>query len=158
MDSINLTLVGEMLTFAVLIWFTMKFVWPPIVQAINERQKQIADGIAAGERGHHDLELAQQKATKTIQEARQEATTIVEKAQWEVVNMIESGKHKAKEENDRLLALGRADLDQLKLAAEQQLQKQTANIVIMAMEKVMRTKMDAKTNEQMIEQLLDEIK
>lgn len=158
MDSLNITLIGEMLTFAVLIWFTMKFIWPPIIQTINERQKQIADGIAAAERGHHDLGLAQQQAAKIIQEAQKKASSIIEQAEWEVVSIVEHGKVKAKEENERLLLLGRADIEQEKLAAKQLLQQQTAAIAIMAIEKILRAKIDSATNKQLVEQLLSEIK
>ena len=77
MDKINLTLFGEILTFIVLVWVTMKYVWPPIIKAINDRQQKIAEGLAAGERGQRDLEIAQQKAIQIVQAARIEAKSTI---------------------------------------------------------------------------------
>lgn len=157
MDLINFTLVGEIITFAVLVWFTMKYVWPPIINAINERQKKIAQGLEAGERGHLNLELSKQQAVRIIQQAKQEAGTIVEHANLQVVEIIDQGKAKAQAEGERLLTLARSDIDKEKEAARQALREQALSLAMIAAEKILRTKIDKQTNQQLIEQLLTEI-
>ena len=79
--NINFTLISQALAFSTFIWFTVKFVWPPLLRAIEERQKTIADGLAAGERGRHELELASQRATDILKEAKQQASDVILQAE-----------------------------------------------------------------------------
>lgn len=157
MDSINITLFGEILTFIVLVWVTMKYVWPPIMNALNERQQKIANGLAAAERGQHDLEISQQKALQIVQEARIGAATIMEQTQQKAAELIEHSKAKAREEGERLLALAHSNIEQEKIAARQQLQQQVAILAVMIAEKLIRTNLNVAANQQLIEQLIKEL-
>ena len=157
MGIFNLTLFGEMLTFIVLVWVTMKYVWPPIMKAINDRQQKIAEGLAAAERGQHDLEIAQQNSMQFIQEAKIEAAALIEQAQQRSTELIEHGKAKAQEEGDRLLELARKDIEKEKIAARQQLQQQVATLSVMIAEKLIRTNLNAAANKQLLETLIKEL-
>jgi F-type H+-transporting ATPase subunit b len=158
MDFLNITFFGEMTTFVVLVWVTMRYIWPPIMQAINDRQQQIANGLAAAERGQHNLELAQQQSTKIIQEAQKKANTLIEQAEWEVVNIVERGKAKALEESERLAKLAQADIEKEKIAAKQGMQQQSAALALQIAEKILRSKIDVATNKKLVEQLLADTK
>lgn len=157
MDMLNITLFGEILTFIVLVWVTMKYVWPPIMKAINDRQQKITEGLAAAERGQRDLEIAQQKALQFIQEARIGSAALMEQAQQKATELIEHSKTKAQKEGERLLALARSDIEKEKIAAHQQLQKQVAALAVMIAEKLIRTNLNLATNQQLLEKLIKEL-
>ena len=102
--NINFTLISQAVAFSVFIWFTVKFVWPPLLRAIEERQKQIADGLAAGERGKKELELASHRSSEVLKEAKQRATEIITQAEKRAAEIVEEAKENAKVEGDRILA------------------------------------------------------
>jgi len=153
MEIFNLTLIGETITFVILVWFTMKYIWPPVIKAINERQKKIVEGLEAAERGKLNLELAQQEAIKIIQQAKKEASGIIEQANQQVVTIIENGKIKAKEEGERLLVLARADIENAKEAMKFELRKQMSALAILAAEKILRSNLNVEKNKNIIEDL-----
>jgi len=99
--NINFTLISQAIAFSVFIWFTVKFVWPPLLRAIEERQKTIADGLAAGERGRHELELASQRSSDVLREAKQRASEIILQAEKRATEIVEEAKRTAKEEGLR---------------------------------------------------------
>ena len=110
--NINLTLIAQLVSFAVFVWFTMKFVWPPLVRAMDERKAKIADGLAAAERGAHEQELAQERAKKVLHEAKQQAAEIKANAEKQAVMIVEEAKGKAQEEGARQLAAAKAEIEQ----------------------------------------------
>src|SRR5688572_617658 len=99
--NINVTLVGQMITFGLLIWFTMKFVWPPLMKAMAERQKRIADGLAAAEQGKQELERSQQSANVTMRDAKNKAAEIISQAERRALEIADAAKAQAKTEADR---------------------------------------------------------
>ncbi|GAB4223211.1 MAG: F0F1 ATP synthase subunit B [Gammaproteobacteria bacterium] len=153
----NLTLVGQMLTFAIFVWFTMKYVWPPLTAAMDERQKKIADGLAAAERGEHELVLAQEKATERLREAHQRASVIVEEAERQKSTIIEQAQIKAREEGQRLLAAAKADIETEKNNARRELQQYISQLVIECSEKIIGKSIDAAANDALINKLITEI-
>lgn len=157
MEIFNLTLVGEMLTFFVLVWFTMKYIWPALTKAITDRQKTIADGLEAAERGQKDLEIAQQNSKQILSKARKESQIIIENAKEEVVQIIEQGRAKAKEEGDRLVALARTDISNEKEKALHEIQNKIAQIVLTVTEKILRSNANPALNQEMVEQVLREV-
>jgi F-type H+-transporting ATPase subunit b len=157
MGILNFTFIGEIITFIVLVWFTMKFIWPPVIKAINERQRKIAEGLEAAERGRASLEVSQQQAIKIINQAKKEAVTIIAEAKQQVVEIVEHGKVKAQEEADRLLVLAKSDVEKEKAAAKQELRKQVAILAVMAAEKIIQANINPAINQQLIEQLFAEI-
>lgn len=155
--NLNLTLLGQMLTFSFFIWVTMKYVWPFIMQAMTERQATIADGLAAGERGRQELELAQQKSIEIIRQAKQEAQDIAERADKQGVKIIDASKVKAKEEGARQLQLAKAEILQEKNKARLTLRREVAEFAIKGAEKILQRQVDEAANSQLLDKLIEEI-
>jgi len=99
----NLTLIGQSITFFVFVWFCWKFIWPPLVNAMRERQQAIAEGLAASDRAEKDLELARERAAEQLREAKQEAQQIIEKARQQAAQMVEDAKNDARDEGEQVL-------------------------------------------------------
>ncbi|MDD5402957.1 MAG: F0F1 ATP synthase subunit B [Sulfuricella sp.] len=155
--NINATLLAQTIMFILFVWFCMKFVWPPIMQALTERKKQIADGLAAGERGRHDLELASRRATESMHEAKQKAGEVIAQAEKRAAQVIEEAKGLAKEEGDRILAGARAEIEQEINRAREQLRQQVAELAIAGAEKILRREVDAKAHAELLASLKNEI-
>ena len=152
--SITLTLLAQALTFAAFIWFTAKFVWPFMLRAIEARQKQIADGLAAGEQGRKSLELSTRQAEDAIRAARERAAEIVVQAEKRSAQMIEEAKTSAKDEGAREKAAAKAEIGQEVQRAREQLREQVAALAVAGAEKILRREVDAKAHAD----LLDAIK
>jgi F-type H+-transporting ATPase subunit b len=155
--NLNATLLGQFITFAIFVWFTMKFVWPTILKVMKEREQRIADGLAAAERGQQALELAQLKADEYLQESKQQATKIIEQANKRANQMSEESKQQIKIENERLLAIARADIQQEWQAAQQKLRAEVANLVITTTEKILAQSLDSVAQHALVKQSLEEI-
>ncbi|MFZ0219175.1 MAG: F0F1 ATP synthase subunit B [Candidatus Aquirickettsiella sp.] len=155
--EINITLLGQLITFSVFVWFTMKFVWPPILKVMKDREQRIADGLAAAERGQQALELAQLKADEYLQEAKQQAADILEQANKRANQMSEESKLQIRTENERLLAIARADIQQEWQAAQQKLRAEVANLVISTTEKILAQSLDSVAQHALVKQSLEEI-
>ncbi|MCG5499213.1 F0F1 ATP synthase subunit B [Ectothiorhodospira lacustris] len=155
--NINLTLLGQMITFALLVWVTMKYVWPPIIKAMQERQKQIADGLAAAERGKHEQQLAEERAKKVLQEAKQQAADIVAMAQKRANEIVESSKDTARQEGDRIKAAAQSEIEQEVTRAREELRKQVGTLAISGAERILKKEIDAKAHNQVIKDLVSQI-
>ncbi len=124
--NINLTLFLQMIAFAVFVWFCMKFVWPPIVNALAERKTKIAEGLAAAERGHHEQELGQKRAKEIMQEAKQQAAEIVNQAQKRAAEIVEEAKGDGDTEGERILTAAKAEIEQETNRAREELREKVA--------------------------------
>lgn len=155
--NINLTLLAQAVSFAILIWFTVKFVWPPLLNAVETRQKQIADGLAAGERGRHELELASKRASQDLHAAKEKASAIIAQAEKRAVEIIEEAKNNAKAEGDRILTGAKAEIDQEVNRAKEGLRQQVAQLVVAGAEKILRREIDAKTHSDMLNAIANEL-
>jgi F-type H+-transporting ATPase subunit b len=155
--ALNLTFIGQSITFFVFVWFCWKFIWPPVITAMRERQKAIAEGLAASERAEKDLALAQDRAADQLREAKQEAHQIIERARSQASQMIEDAKNEAREEGERLLEAARAEIDQEVNRAKETLRVQVANLAVTGAERVLRSSVDAAKHEQLLEQLAAEL-
>ena len=144
--NINFTLVAQAIVFAAFIWFTVKFVWPPMLRAIETRQKTIADGLAAAEQGKRSLETSAKQATDEIQAARARAQEIIAQAEKRGAQMIEEAKAAAKDEGAREKAAAKAEIEQETARAREQLREQVANLVVAGAEKILRREVDAKAH------------
>jgi len=149
--NINFKLFAQALVFTAFIWFTVKFVWPPLLRAIEARQKQIADGLAAGERGKKSLEVSSKQAEQTIQEARARAAEIIVQAEKRDAQMIEEAKAAAKAEGDREKAAAKADIQQEASRAREQLREQVAALAVAGAEKILRREVDAKAHADLLD-------
>jgi len=155
--NINATLLGQAITFAILIWFTMKFVWPPLTQAMQERAKNIADGLAAGERAKHDLEIAAKRSAEIIREAKEKAAEILAVGEKRASEIIEEAKAQAKVEGGRIVAGAKAEIDQEVFRAKEQLRTQVSAIALAGAGKILGREIDAKAHNDLLEKLVAEI-
>ena len=155
--DINITLLGEMISFGVLVWFTMKFIWPPVVKAMQERQKKIADGLEAAARSQLDLSLAQEKIGGMLKDARREATKITDHANKRISGMIDAGKLSAKKEGDKMLELAKGDIDKEARNAKSQLHKDIASLAVNCAETILGKQIDAKANQALVDKFIEQI-
>ena len=149
--SFNLTLIAQAVAFALFIWFTVKFVWPPLLRAIETRQKTIADGLAAAEQGKKSLEVSSKQAEQAIQEARVRAAEIIVQAERRDAQMVEEAKTAAKAEGDREKAAAKADIQQEASRAREQLREQVAALAVAGAEKILRREVDAKAHADLLD-------
>jgi F-type H+-transporting ATPase subunit b len=149
--SFTLTLFAQAATFALFIWFTIKFVWPPLLRAIEARQKQIADGLAAAEQGKKSLEVSAKQAEQAIQEARGRAAEIVTQAEKRGAQVIEEARAAAKAEGEREKAAAKADIQQAASRAREELRAQVAALAVAGAEKILQREVDAKAHADLLE-------
>jgi F-type H+-transporting ATPase subunit b len=155
--DINATIIGQFITFAILIWFTMKYVWPPITNAIHEREKKIAGGLEAADRSKQELEVAQHKAATVIREAKQQASQIIEQANFHSAQLIEEAKQQAKEENRRIVNMAQNEIDREVTQAKEGLKKQLAVLAIAGAEKIIQRQLDKNIHDDLLNQLIEKI-
>lgn len=155
--DINATLIGQFITFIILVWFTMKYVWPPITKAMQEREQRIADGLAAAERGKHELELAQHRATDQLREVKIQSAEIIEQANKRASQIVETAKDRAREEGERLLTMARADIQQELHMAKQQLRDDLARLVLASTEKLLEHSVNDEVQHNLVNKLIAEI-
>ena len=155
--NINATLLAQTIMFALFVWFCMKFVWTPIVAALDARKKQIADGLADAERAKLDLELATKRATEIMREAKEKAGEIVAGGEKRVAEMIEEAKVQAKVEGDRIIAGAKAEIDQEVFRAKEQLRTQVSAIALAGASKILGREIDAKAHNELLDKLVAEI-
>ena len=155
--NINLTLIGQSITFFLFVWFCMKFVWPPVVSALEARRKQIADGLAAADRGKHELELAAKRAVETLHEAKQKAAEIIAQAEKRAAQVVEESKDTAKAEGDRQLAAAKSEIEQEIHRAREQLRGEVAALVVAGAEKILRREVDAKAHADLLDAVKNEL-
>jgi len=144
--NLNVTLVAQAVTFFVFIFFCAKFVWPPMVKAIEARQKQIADGLAAAEEGKQSLERSAKQAEEQVAQARGRANEIVTQAEKRVSQMIEEAKNSAKAEGDREKAAAKAEIEQEVSRAKETLRTQVAALAVAGAEQILKREVDAKAH------------
>jgi F-type H+-transporting ATPase subunit b len=149
--NFNFTLFAQAAVFIAFILFTMKFVWPPLLRAIEARQKQIADGLAAAEQGKKSLEVSAKQAEQAIAEARGRAAEIVAQAEKRGAQLVEEAKNAAKTEGDREKAAAKADIQQEAQRAREQLREQVAALAVAGAEKILRREVDAKAHADLLD-------
>jgi len=155
--NINATLIGQAISFAFFVWFCMKFVWPPIMAALEERKKKIADGLAAAERGKHEQELAEQRAKEVISEAKQEASNIIAQAQKRASEIAEEAKETARTEGERIVTAANAEIEQEVNRAKEHLRGQVVSIAVAGAGKVLNRELDDKAHDDLLKDLVSQI-
>jgi F-type H+-transporting ATPase subunit b len=155
--NITLTLIAQGLAFALFIWFTVKFIWPPLMRVIEQRQKQIADGLAAGEQGRRDLEAAGRRAHEELAKARERVGEIIGSAEKRDAQMLEEAKAAARGEAERILAAAKADIDQQVARAKEMLREQVAALAVSGAEKILRREVNPETHAELLGRLKKEI-
>ncbi len=149
----NITLLGQMITFAILIWFTVKFIWPPLMGAIEERQQKIAEGLAAADNAQKSLAQSQDKVAEELKAARGKANEIIEQAHQRANQLIDTAKHDAIAEGSRQRALADAEIVAAANRAKEDLRKQVSALAVAGAEKLLKREIDANDHKALIEDL-----
>ena len=155
--NINLTLFGQMVTFAMFVWFCMKFVWPVIIEAMEEREKKIADGLDAADRAMRDLETAKNQASDQMKEAKHEAAGIVDQANKRANQIVDVAKQQAIAEGERLKTAAQADIEQEVNRAKEELRASVAGLALAGAEKVLEASVDDKANRALVDKLASQL-
>lgn len=155
--NINLTLIAQLVSFAVFVWFTLKFIWPPLIRAMDERKARIAEGLAAAERGQHEQELAEKRAKDTLHKAKQQAAEIKANADRQAAKIIEEARDKAKEEGQRQLVAAQAEIEQATNRAREDLRAKVSELAVLGAEKILRKEINADAHRDIVESLANQI-
>lgn len=151
------TLVGQMIAMLVFVWFCMKYIWPPILSAIEERQTQIADGLAAAERGQQSLDKAQVESGEIVEEARRQATGILDQAHARAGEIVADGKADGVKERERQLTAATAEIEQEANRAREELRGQVSAIAVASAEKILKREIDSSAHEDILSKLAAEL-
>jgi F-type H+-transporting ATPase subunit b len=155
--DINMTLIGQSIAMLVFVWFCMKIIWPPILNAIEERQQEIADGLAAAARGQQSLDKAQAEADDIVEEARKQATTILDQAHARANEIVAEGKADGTKERERQVAAARAEVEQESNRAREELRGQVSAIAVASAEKILQREIDSNAHEDILSKLAAEL-
>ena len=155
--NINATLIAQTIMFILFVWFCMKFVWPPIMQALSDRKKQIADGLAAGERGKQELEQASKSAADEMLIAKQKAAEIIAQAEKRSSQVVEEAKGLAQEEGDRIVSMAKAEVEQEIVRAREALRQNVADLAVAGAAKILDREVDAKAHAELLKNIKAEL-
>lgn len=155
--NINATLIGQAIAFAIFVWFCMKYVWPPLLDAIEARQKKIADGLTQAERAGKDLELAQAKASEKLKQAKAQAAEIIDQANKRRAQIVEEAKNEAELERNKIIVQGEAEVEAERTRAREELRQQVAVLAIAGAEKIIKRTIDKEANSDIIDKLVAEL-
>jgi len=155
--NINATLIGELIAFLVFVLFCMKYVWPPIIGAIEARQQKIADGLAASDRAEQDLRLAQEKAKQQLIDAKAQASAVIDQAKKREAQIIEEAAVKAQAERDKILAQAKAEVEAERIRAKEELRKQVAALAVAGAERILQRSIDEAAHSDILDKLVAEL-
>ncbi|MEZ5541148.1 MAG: F0F1 ATP synthase subunit B [Pseudomonadota bacterium] len=155
--NFNATLIGQTLTFIVFVWFCMRFVWPPIMNALEERRRKIADGLAAAERGKHEKELAEERAREILRDAKAQAGEIISRADKRAAEIIDEAKDDARAEGNRIKTAAAAEIEQEVNRVKESLRGQVVSIALAGAGKVLEREVNAGTHAELLEKLAAEL-
>ncbi|MFA5627142.1 MAG: F0F1 ATP synthase subunit B [Thiohalomonadaceae bacterium] len=155
--NINATLIGQFIAFFVFVWFVMRYIWPPLINVLDERKKVIADGLAAAERGKNQQILAEQNAAKVIHEVKQQAAEILTRAERRANEIVEEAKEAARAEGDRIKAAASAEIEQEVSRAREQLRGQVVSLAVSGAGKVIQRELDASAHDDLLQDLITQI-
>ena len=155
--NINLTLLGQAISFAIFVWFCVKYVWPPVLAALEERENRIADGLAAAEKGQQDLANAEIRIEEELQKGREKAQEYITQAQKRADEIVEQAKQAASEEGERLLASARSQIDQERNEARESLRGEVASLALAGAQQVLMREVDANAHRDVLDKLIAEL-
>jgi len=155
--DINLTLIGQTIAMIVFVWFCMKFIWPPLLNAIEERQEKIAEGLAAADQGEQRLDEARAQADEIVSEARKQATGILDQAHARANEIVAEGKTDGVKERDRQLAAAKAEIEQETNRAREELRGEVSAVALAGAEKILSREIDAKEHDDILGKLAQEL-
>ena len=155
--SINDTLIGQMITFALMVWFTMKYIWPPLFDSLEERKKKIADGLAAAEKGQEQIVLAEKKAIIVLKEAKDRSAEIVSLAQKRANEIVEESKENAKHEGERLILSAKAQIDQEIQQAKDGLRQEVTSLALAAAQQILGAEIDKAKHQDILNKVSNQL-
>jgi F-type H+-transporting ATPase subunit b len=155
--NINFTLIAQAITFAIFIWFTVKFVWPPLLNAIEKRQKEIADGLAAANEGKMSLEVASKKNAEALEQTKQKSSEILGQAEKRASQIIDDAKVAANTEAERIKSSAQSEIEQEINRAKEDLRGQMSNLAIAGAEKILEKEIDKKAHADMLTKLAKDL-
>lgn len=155
--NLNLTLVGQAISFAIFVWFCMKYVWPPVIAALEERSKKIADGLEAANRASRDLEAAHEQVAQALQESKIQAAEIIEVANKRANQIIDEAKEQALADGQRLRDTAKTDIEQDVIRAKEALRSQVSKLVVLGAEKILGASVDEKAHSELVNKLAAEL-
>ncbi len=155
--DINLTLIGQTIAMVVFVWFCMKYIWPPLLESIEERRQKIEEGLAAADRGEEKLVAAREEADEIIADARRQATTIIDQANSRANEIVADGKAEGVKERERQLAAAKAEIEQETNRAREELRGQVSAIALAGAEKILRREIDAGEHEEILGKLAQDL-
>lgn len=155
--NVTATLFGQMITFAVLVWFIQHFLWGPLTRMMAERSKRIADGLAAAERGKRELEMADKRSAETLREGKQHAADIIAQGEKRSLQIIEEAKQAAKAEGERMIAGAKAEIVQEVSRAKEALRSQVSALAVAGAEKILQREVDAREHAALLQSIQSEL-
>ncbi len=155
--NFNATLIGQSITFIIFVWFCMKYVWPPLMNALTERKGKIADGLAAAERGQNDLKLAQSKVSDNLKESKQQAQEIITQAQKRAHEIVDEAKETAREEAEKIKAAASSDIEQQINSAREHLRKEVSVIALAGAEQILQREVNAEAHGKVLDDMMAQI-
>jgi F-type H+-transporting ATPase subunit b len=155
--NFNATLIGQTITFIVFVWFCMKYIWPPLMAALEERNARISEGLAAAQRGQQDLEDAQAKVSDSLNDAKQQAQEIINQAQKRANEIVDEAKGAARDEADKIKLAASADIDQQVNSAREELRKEVSSIALAGAGQILGREVDAKAHAAVLDELVAQI-
>ncbi len=151
--NMNLTLLGQTISFFIFVWFCVKYVWPPLTTAMQERQKKIADGLEAADRAKRDLQMAQEKAGDTLKDSRAQSAQLLDEAHRRSAQMIDTAKEEAKAAAEKIAAQAKADVDAQIATAREQLRAEVSRLAVLGAERILQTEIDAAKHAKLVDDL-----
>lgn len=155
--SINATLLGQIIAFVLLIWFINRLLWGPMSKMLEDRQKRIADGLAAGDKGRRDLELAEKRAKETLHEAKAKAAEILAQADKRAVEIVNEAKGEARKEGERIVAQAKSEIEQEVVRARETLRAQVASLAVAGAARILKKEIDTRAHEKLLSELVAQI-
>ena len=155
--NFNFTLVGQLLAFILFVWFCMKYVWPPMLKILEEREKEIADGLNAASEGRRELEEANARKEEILGEAKKEAADLVGQATQRANQLVEEAKTSAQEEAEKIKVSAQNDIEQSTKRAREELRSEVATLAVAGAEKILNSEIDEKKNSELIDELTKEL-
>ncbi|MBT9431479.1 F0F1 ATP synthase subunit B [Candidatus Sodalis endolongispinus] len=155
--NLNATILGQAIAFVLFVLLCMKYVWPPLMAAIEKRQKEIADGLASAERAKKDLDIAQAEATDHLKQAKVEAQAIIEQANKRKAQVVDEAKAEVEEERNKILAQAQAEIDAERKRAREELRKQVAMLALAGAEKIIERSVDEAANSDIVDKIVAEL-
>ncbi len=151
--NFNATVIGQIIAFAVFWWFCTKFIWPVIIKILDDRKKMIADGLAAGEKGIHDLELAEKRAREILHEGKEQSQGFITQAQKRADEIVDEAKDNARSEGERILVAARVEIEQERQQVKEDLRQEVATLAIAGAEQILKREVDRAAHREVLDQI-----